>query len=73
VRFAGLIIRRGRVLGGPAVRAAGGGKLSRTWLLLTVVPEGQAILVAMSNDAGAVAAYRANGAGSVWGGRQCTR
>jgi hypothetical protein len=38
VRFARLIHRRGRVLGGPAVRAACGGSLSLTWLPRTVVP-----------------------------------
>ena len=32
VRFARSIDRRGRVLGGPAVRAASGGSLSRLWL-----------------------------------------
>jgi hypothetical protein len=32
VRFARLIHRRGRVLGGPAVRAAFGGNLSLPWL-----------------------------------------
>jgi hypothetical protein len=31
VRFARLIHRRGRVLGGPSARAAFGGNLSRTW------------------------------------------
>jgi hypothetical protein len=40
VRFARLIHRRGRVLGGPAVRAAFGGNLSLPWLLLRVVPKG---------------------------------
>jgi hypothetical protein len=38
VRFARLMHRRGRVLGGPAVRAASGGNLSLTRLPLTVVP-----------------------------------
>src|SRR4029450_6986949 len=38
VRFARLIHRRGRVLGGPAVRATPGGSLSLTWLPRTVVP-----------------------------------
>jgi hypothetical protein len=37
VRFARLIHRRGRVLGGPAVRAAFGGNLILPWLLRTVV------------------------------------
>jgi hypothetical protein len=31
VRFARLMQRRGRVLGGPAVRAASGGHLSLSW------------------------------------------
>jgi hypothetical protein len=39
VRFARLIHRRGRVLGGPAVRAAFGGSLSLPWLLPMVVPQ----------------------------------
>jgi hypothetical protein len=39
VRFARLINRRGRVLGGPLVRAAFGGNLSLPWLLLTVVQD----------------------------------
>jgi hypothetical protein len=38
MRFARLIDRPGRVLGGPAVRAAFGGTLSLTCLPLTVVP-----------------------------------
>ena len=37
VRFARLIHRRGRDLGGPSARAAYGGSLSLTWLLLSVV------------------------------------
>jgi hypothetical protein len=41
VRFARLIDRRGRVLGGPAVRAACGGNLSLPWLPLEVVPQYQ--------------------------------
>jgi hypothetical protein len=36
VRFARLIHRRGRVLGGPAFRAASGGSLSLLWLLPAV-------------------------------------
>jgi hypothetical protein len=38
VRFARLIDRPVRVLGGPAVRAACGGNLSLPWLPLTVMP-----------------------------------
>jgi len=38
VRFARLIDRRDRVLGGPAVRAAFGGDLSLAWWLLRVAP-----------------------------------
>jgi hypothetical protein len=38
-RFARLIHRRVRVLGGPAVRAACGGNLSLPWLLLRVVTD----------------------------------
>jgi hypothetical protein len=41
VRFARLIQRRGRDLGGPTVRAACGGNLSLTWLPLGVVPQYQ--------------------------------
>jgi hypothetical protein len=40
VRFARLIHRRGRVAGGPAVRAAYGGNQSLFWLPLRVVPRG---------------------------------
>jgi hypothetical protein len=39
VRFARLIHRPGRTLGGPAVRAAFGSNLSLPWLLLRVVPQ----------------------------------
>jgi hypothetical protein len=39
VRFARLIQRRVRALGGPSARAAFGGNLSLTWLLLKVVPQ----------------------------------
>jgi hypothetical protein len=38
VRFARLIQRRGRVLGGPAVRAAYGGNPSLIWLPRRVLP-----------------------------------
>jgi transposase len=38
VRFARLMQRRVRVLGGPAIRAASGGSLSPTWLPRRVVP-----------------------------------
>jgi hypothetical protein len=38
VRFGRLIHRRGRVLGGSAVRAAFGGNLSLPWVLLRVIP-----------------------------------
>jgi hypothetical protein len=37
MRFARLIHRRGRVLGGPSVGAAYGGNLSLPWLPLMVV------------------------------------
>jgi hypothetical protein len=40
VRFARLIHRPVRVLGGPSVRAACGVKLSLAWLPLKVVPHG---------------------------------
>jgi hypothetical protein len=44
VRFARLIDRRGRVLGGPTARAACGGSLNLTWLLLRVIAhEGAAL------------------------------
>jgi hypothetical protein len=39
VRFARLIHRRGRVLGGPAVRAAYGGNLNVAWWPPTVTPK----------------------------------
>jgi hypothetical protein len=39
VRFARLIQRRGRVLGGPAVRAACGGNQTPTASLLSVVDQ----------------------------------
>jgi hypothetical protein len=39
VRFARLIHRRGRVLGGPSARAAFGGNLRLPWLPPTVVPQ----------------------------------
>jgi hypothetical protein len=42
VRFARLMHRRVRVLGGPTVRAASGGNLSLAWLLPTVVRRDQA-------------------------------
>jgi hypothetical protein len=45
VRFARLIHRPVRVLGGPAVRAASGGHLSLTWLPLTVVRQIKALAV----------------------------
>jgi len=38
VRFARLIHRRGRDLGGPSARAAFGGNLSLPWLPLAVMP-----------------------------------
>jgi hypothetical protein len=44
VRFARLIHRRGRVLGGPAVRAAFGGNLRLACLLLRGVEEATAFL-----------------------------
>jgi hypothetical protein len=43
VRFARLIHRRSRVLGGPAVRAAFGGDRSLSWLPLRVVWQDEAV------------------------------
>jgi hypothetical protein len=50
VRFARLIQRRVRVLGGPAVRAAFGGTLSLTWLPLQVVAAPAVILLEVSRE-----------------------
>jgi hypothetical protein len=44
VRFARLIQRRGRVLGGPSARAASGGNLSLTWLPPTVMLDALSLL-----------------------------
>jgi hypothetical protein len=46
VRFARLIHRRVRVLGGPAVRAAFGGNLSLPWLLLSVISGAKLVVFA---------------------------
>ena len=48
MRFARLIHRPGRVLGGPAVRAAFGGNLSRTCLPRRVVPHASVMLLLLA-------------------------
>jgi hypothetical protein len=49
-RFARLIDRRGRVLGGPPARAAFGGNLSLPWLLRRVVWHEERGIPALPSD-----------------------
>jgi hypothetical protein len=58
VRFARLTHRRGRDLGGPTVRAAFGGSLNLTWLLLRVVAHERRRTARRSDPRGAVVAFK---------------